>query len=207
MRWSWGLMLAGTLALATTAGADDTGPTAVVNRLNAALLEAMKQGDAAGYQGRFDRLAPVMRQAFDFDYMAEKSLGNAWKSLSAADQAKWRDLFSEFTIANYAANFDRFTGQRFDVLGEDPGVNDSKLVKTKVISPGTNDVELNYRLQKTGGAWRIIDVYLNGTVSELALRRSDYSSVLQGEGFDALATVVRGKIADLAAGRGKREHP
>lgn len=200
-------MLAGTLALTAVARADDTGATAVVNRLNAALLDAMKQGEAAGYQGRFDRLAPVMRQVFDFDLMAEKSLGNEWKSLSAADQARWRDLFSEFTIANYAANFDRFTGQRFDVLGEDASVNDTRLVKTKVVSPGTNDVELTYRLQKTDGAWRIIDVYLNGTVSELALRRADYSSLLQRDGFDALATVVRGKIADLAAGRGKRERP
>jgi phospholipid transport system substrate-binding protein len=200
-------MLAGTLALTAVARADDTGATAVVNRLNAALLDAMKQGEAAGYQGRFDRLAPVMRQVFDFDLMAEKSLGNEWKALSAADQARWRDLFSEFTIANYAANFDRFTGQRFDVLGEDASVNDTRLVKTKVVSPGTNDVELTYRLQKTDGAWRIIDVYLNGTVSELALRRADYSSLLQRDGFDALATVVRGKIADLAAGRGKRERP
>ena len=80
-------------------------------------------------------------------------------------------------------------------------------MKTKVIAPGSNDVDLTYRLQKTGGAWRIIDVYLNGTVSELALRRSDYSSVLQRDGFDALVTTVRGKIADLAAGRGKRERP
>ena len=207
MRWSWGFVLAGTLALTAVVQADDTGPTAVVNRLNAVLLDSMKQGEAAGYQGRFDRLAPVMRQTFDFDFMAEKSLGNDWKSLSAADQPRWRDLFSEFTIANYAANFDRFTGQRFDVLGEDPSVNDSRLVKTKVISPGSNDVELTYRLQKTSGAWRIIDVYLNGTVSELALRRADYSSVLQRDGFDALVTTVRGKIADLAAGRGKRERP
>jgi phospholipid transport system substrate-binding protein len=207
MRWSWGLMLAGTLALSTVACADDSSATAVVSRLNGALLDAMKQGAAAGYQGRFDRLAPVMRQVFNFDFMAEKSLGNSWSGLSTADQAGWRDLFSEFTIANYAANFDRFTGQQFQVVGEDASVNDSKLVKTKVITPGADPVDLTYRLQKGTGGWRIVDVYLNGTVSELALRRSDYASVLQRDGFDALATVVRGKIADLAAGRGKRERP
>jgi phospholipid transport system substrate-binding protein len=207
MRWSWGLMLAGTLALVTVARADDGSATAVVNRLNTALLDAMKQGDATGYQGRFDRLARVMRQVFDFDFMAEKSLGNAWSALSASDKARWRDLFSEFTIANYAANFDRFTGQQFQVVGEDASVNDSKLVKTKVVTPGADPVDLTYRLQKGTGGWRIVDVYLNGTVSELALRRSDYASVLQRDGFDALATVVHGKITDLAAGRGKRERP
>jgi len=71
MRWSWGLVLAGTLALVTAALADDSSATAVVNRLDTALLDAMKQGDAAGYPGRFDRLAAVMRQAFDFDFRAE----------------------------------------------------------------------------------------------------------------------------------------
>jgi len=116
-------------------------------------------------------------------------------------------LFSEFTIANYAANFDRFTGQQFQVVGEEASVNDTKLVKTKVRTPGADPVDLTYRLQKGTGGWRIVDVYLNGTVSELALRRSDYASVLQRDGFDALATVVRGKITDLAAGRGKRERP
>ena len=207
MRRSWGLMLAGTLALVTAARADDGSATAVVNRLNTALLDAMKQGDAGGYQGRFDRLAPVMRQAFDFDLMAEKSLGNAWSALGDADKARWRALFSEFTIANYAANFDRFTGQQFQIVGEEASVNDTKLVKTKVLTPGADPVDLTYRLQKGTGGWRIVDVYLNGTVSELALRRSDYASVLQRDGFDALATVVRGKITDLAAGRGKRERP
>src|SRR5262249_5660906 len=124
-----------------------------------------------------------------------------------ADRARWRELFGEFTVANYAANFDRFTGQRFDVLGEEASANDTTLVKTKVISPGTEDVDLTYRLQNMSGAWKIVDVYLECTVSELALRRSDYSAVFEGDGFAALTTVLRGKITDLAAGRAKREHP
>jgi phospholipid transport system substrate-binding protein len=80
-------------------------------------------------------------------------------------------------------------------------------VKTKVVSPGAEDVVLTYRLQKEAAGWRIIDVYLKGTVSELALRRSDFASTLERDGFDALATVINGKIADLAAGRAKRERP
>ena len=130
-----------------------------------------------------------------------------WSELSEADRATWRQLFAEFTIANYAANFDRFTGQRFDMLGEEASTNDTTMVKTKVVSPGIDDVALTYRLQKIGGAWKIIDIFLKGTVSELALRRSDYASVFERNGFAALATVLRSKIADLAAGRGKRERP
>jgi phospholipid transport system substrate-binding protein len=205
--WRCAVVVASLLGEGTLARAADSGATAVVNRFDATLIDVMKDGESLGYQGRFQRLQPVMQEVFALDYMAEKSLGQSWSELNEADRATWRQLFGEFTVANYAANFDRFTGQRFDMLGEEASTNNTTLVKTKVVSPGADDVALTYRLQKIGGAWKIIDVFLKGTVSELALRRSDYASVFERNGFAALATMLRGKIADLAAGRGKREHP
>lgn len=207
-RWRCGVVLVGVLAVCPVVlRAADSGPTAVVNRFDETLIGVMKDGESLGYQGRFKRLQPVMQEAFALDYMAEKSLGQHWSELGEADRATWRQLFGEFTIANYAANFDRFAGQRFDMLGEEASSNDTTMVKTKVVSPGADDVALTYRLQNIGGTWKIIDVFLKGTVSELALRRSDYASVFERDGFTALTTVLRGKIADLASGRGKRERP
>jgi len=205
--WRYVVVVASLLGAGTLARAADSGAAPVVSRFDDTLIEVMKDGQSLGYEGRFKRLQPAMQQAFALDYMAEKSLGQRWNDLSEADRATWRQLFGEFTVANYAANFDRFTGQRFDMLGEEASTNDTVLVKTKVISPGTEDVPLTYRLQKIGGTWKIIDVFLKGTVSELALRRSEYSSVLERDGFAALTTVLRAKIADLAAGRGKRVRP
>src|SRR5262245_45258385 len=205
--WTCALVIASPFGAGTLARAADSGAAAVVSRLDDTLIEVMKDGQRLGYEGRFQRLQPVMQQAFALDSMAEKSLGQRWKDLSEADRATLRQLFGEFTVANYAANFDRFTGLRFDILGEEASTNGTTLVKTKVVSPGTEDVPLTYRLQQIDGAWKIIDVFLKGTVSELALRRADYSSVLERDSFAALTTVVRGKIADLAAGRGKRERP
>ena len=205
--WRYVVVVASLLGAGTLARAADSGAAPVVSRFDDTLIEVMKDGQSLGYEGRFKRLQPVMQQAFALDYMAEKSLGQRWNDLSEADRATWRQLFGEFTVANYAANFDRFTGQRFDMLGEEASTNATTLVKTKVISPGNEDVPLTYRLQKIGGTWKIIDVFLKGTVSELALRRSEYSSVLERDGFAALTTVLRAKIADLAAGRGKRVRP
>jgi phospholipid transport system substrate-binding protein len=202
-----GVVLAGILALAPVAHAGDGAPTAVVRRFNDTLLSIMKDGQSLGYAGRFKRLQPVMQETFDIPLMAEKVLGSQWKGLSEADQARWRELFAEFTVANYAANFDAFTGQQFEILGEEASANDTVLVKSVVKSPGHEDVELTYRLHQAGGGWRIMDVFLKGTVSELALRRSDYSSVLERDGFGGLATVLQSRIADLAAGRAKREQP
>jgi len=178
-----------------------------VDHLNGVLLGVLKDGDALGYRGRFDRLAPAMTEAFDLDFMAEKALGRHWKPLGDADRARWLALFREFTTANYAGNFDRYSGQRFELLGEEVNSSNTTLVRTRVVNPGGENVDLSYRLHEVDGHWRIVDVYLKGTVSELALRRSDYTAALGRDDFGALLTTVRGKIGDLAAGRAKRPVP
>jgi phospholipid transport system substrate-binding protein len=206
--WTWRacLVAGGILVSLAGAGAAGDGPREVVGRLNAALLDVLRHADELGYEGRFDRLKPVMRDTFDLPFMAEKSLGLAWKRLDEADRDRWIAVFGDFTVANFAANFDRYTGQTFELLGEEPAASDTRLVRTRVASPGAANVDFAYRLRPDGGRWSIVDVYLEGTVSELALRRSEYASALEHGSFDALLDTVRGKIADLAAGRAKRKH-
>lgn len=202
------MLLAGVLCVAASpGGAAETAATQVVGRLNAALLEVLKQAEALGYQGRFDRLAPAMSEAFDIAFMAEKSLGRYWRTLTDGDRRRWLDVFREFTVANYAGNFDHYEGQSFVLLSEELGAADTTVVHTRIVIAGGENVELTYRLHQSDGGWKIVDVYLKGTVSELALRRSDYTSVLERQSFDALLITLRGKIADLAAGRGKRQRP
>jgi phospholipid transport system substrate-binding protein len=186
--------------------ADDPPATKIIARLNASLLDALKNAEQLGYEGRAKKIAPAIDAAFDVPFMAEKSIGKYWKPLSDADKARWVALFREFSVANYAGNFTHYSGQRFEIDGEEPGQNDTQVVHSKLIDPGGEDTELNYRLHGTPSGPKVIDVYLKGTVSELALRRSDYTSVLAREGFDGLFTTVRAKIADLASGRatGKR---
>ena len=150
-----------------------------IARLDSVLEETLKHAQTLGYQGRFEKLAPAIAENFDVEFMAEKVIGKYWKPLSDADRARWVALFREFTVANYAGNFDKYSGQRFEVLSQEPDQNDTTVVHAKLIDPGGEDVELNYRLHDTPAGPRIIDVYLKGTVSELALRRSDYTSVLE----------------------------
>ena len=202
-------MLAARLAtafslLVVAAGAAERTATDTITELNAELLETLKQAETLGFKGRIEKLAPAVAKAFDLHFMAEKSIGKHWKTLSDADKARWLALFQEYTVATYAGNFDRFSGQRFEISGEEPNQNDTTVVHTKVIDPGSEDTELDYRLHDTPAGPKIVDIYLKGTVSQLALQRSDFTSVLERGGFDALVTTIRGKIDDLAAGRGKR---
>jgi phospholipid transport system substrate-binding protein len=177
----------------------------VVETLHEALLGVMKDADSLGYQGRYERLEPVLAQTFDLDFMAEKSVGRHWKELSAEDQARLLATFRRFTLANYAGRFDGWSGQHFETVGEDTSTHGTLIVKTRLVDPEDEDVQLNYRLRSVDGEWRIIDVYLNGTVSELALRRSENSSLVSREGIDSLLSALEGRINDLAAGKSASE--
>lgn len=179
-------------------GAEGSTPARVVETLHAALIESMKQSDTLGYEDRFERLAPTLSASFDLDFMAQKSVGRTWKKLDEAERTRWLQAFERHTTANYAGRFTGYSGQRFETLGTEAAAHDTMVVRTKLINPDDDDVELNYRLRQTPSGWRIIDVYLNGTVSELALRRSEYSSVLKREGFDTLIANLDRKSNDLA---------
>jgi phospholipid transport system substrate-binding protein len=188
----------------TPAEAESGAPAAMIETFHAGLLEIMKEAKVLGFQGRIDRLAPLMGETFDLDFMASKTVGRHWKKLSDEEKARWAETFARFTTANYAGRFTGYTGEEFVTLGIEDAARGTRNVLTKIVVPDGEDVQLNYRVIERDGTWKIIDVYLNGTVSELALRRSEYSSALKREGFDSLMASIEDKIADLKE-KGKSE--
>ena len=177
------------------------GASEAIDALHATMLSVIREAATTTYQQRFDTLAPALDTAYDLDFMGRKSLGKGFDTLSPGDQKRWLAAFRSYMIANFAGRFRHYDGQKFETLGEEPAAQDTVLAKSRMIDP-TETVDLNYRMRKTeSGAWKVVDVYLKGTVSELALRRSDFTATLDREGFPALLQSVEGKIADLAAGK------
>lgn len=182
---------------AATATATADSPIPTIEAFHAGLLEIMKEAKTIGFQGRVEKLEPLMGRTFDLDFMASKTVGRHWATLSDADKKRWAETFTRFTTANYAGRFTGFTGEQFITLGMEDAAHDTRLVRTKIVVPNEEDVELNYRVIQRGGTWKVIDVFLNGKVSELALRRSEYASALKRDGFEQLVASVETKIADL----------
>ncbi len=171
----------------------------VVGQLHSTLIDVMKHAETLGYQGRYERLAPVLQNTFDLGYMARKAIGRYWKKLSEAEQQNLVKTFTQLTVANYAGRFEGFSGQSFETLSEEPAIHETMVVHTRLVQPDDENIQLNYRLRANGSGWKIIDVYLNGTISELALRRSEYSAVIKRDGFDALIAALGEKIDKLEA--------
>lgn len=200
-RTRFGLLLCVALLAATGVGAETpAGPSSTVDALHAVLLDVMKNAKTLGYEGRAQKLEPAIPEFYDVAFMAEKSVGRHWKKATEPERERFLATFLRFMVANYAGQFDGYSGQHFETLSEEPARMDTVLVKSRLVDPNGDDVDLNYRMRKVDGTWKVIDVYLDGTVSELALRRSEFSGIVKREDFEALIAAIDERIEKLAAG-------
>jgi phospholipid transport system substrate-binding protein len=184
----------------TPAFAQEEGPVTVIEELNAALLEVMKAADQLGYEGRYRQLAPVLEASYDFPFMTRIASGTSWRDMTAQQQAELVALFTEMSIANYAARFDGYGGEEFEILGEAPGPRDAVVVESRLVRPDDKPVGLNYVMRDHAGDWRIVDVLLDAKYSELARQKAEFAAVLQGGDVTDLKALLQQKIADLEGG-------
>jgi phospholipid transport system substrate-binding protein len=164
---------------------------APIERFYAALDASMKAGDSLAFSARRAQLEPAVAATFDLPLMAAKVLGRHWRSLPAAEQKRWIAAFSALTVKTYAEQFDENTGLVFEVGAVQAAPGGTALVRTKLRRADDDPVAIDYRLRPGADGWRVMDIFLNGTVSELALRRSEYGSVLERDGFEKLVGTLQ----------------
>jgi phospholipid transport system substrate-binding protein len=160
------------------------GAKAPVEAFYAALDASMKAGDSLAFEARRAQLQPVVAKTFDLSLMAAKVLGRHWRALPEADQKRWVAAFAGLTVKTYAEQFDENSGLVFEIGAVQAAPGGTALVRTKLKRASDDPVAIDYRMRPSASGWRVMDIFLNGTVSELALRRSEYSSVLERDGFE-----------------------
>ncbi len=193
--------LAVALLMSTGAQAQQGQSTVVVDRLHAAILQVMKKSATTGFQERVDGLTLAITESFDFPRMARTVVGRYWKKLDDAERETLIRVFREFTIAQYAARFDGYSGESFRLIDSGPGSQGTTIVRTEVVGHGDEPIALTYvLLDDDKGQLRIADVLLKGAISELARLRSEYTSVMRRKGFAGLIDAVERKTAQLIAG-------
>jgi phospholipid transport system substrate-binding protein len=164
------------------------------------LLETMKHGSELGMHGRYQSMAPAVDATFDIPTMMQFIVGPNWTSMSDGDRKSLIDAFRRMTIANYASNFDSFHGQHFDVDANVQTKGSDRFVQSTLVLTTDKPIPFVYRMRDTGAGWKAIDIYLNGYVSELATRRSDFSATLASGGASALVKKLNSLADNLLAG-------
>ncbi|MCK5828757.1 MAG: ABC transporter substrate-binding protein [Methylococcales bacterium] len=157
------------------------------------LLGVMKKGAELGFKGRYQALEPAIVKSHDLAKVARIVVGKEWKSFSQEQKQKLNEVFSRLSIASYAHNFKGFSGESFEYLSEDETARGGRIIHSVFVLPEDKNVKFDYMLKKKAGNWLIINVIANG-VSDLALKRSEYTSILKREGFEALIAKISEKI-------------
>jgi phospholipid transport system substrate-binding protein len=174
-------------ACAAPASGSDT-----VQGLYDTLLSTMKNGRTLGQSGRFVQLEPVVRRTFDIASMARLSVGPSWATMSESQRQQVTDGFGRYISAIYADRFDSYSGQKLQVTDEQSAAA-GVIVHSQIIKANGEPVEVDYLMRKNGDAWLIADVYLDGAISEVATRRSEFAAILRNEGIDGLIAALNRK--------------
>lgn len=188
----FGLTLLSTLTAEAAAS-----PTEVIDGLHQQLLVTMKDAQRLGIDGRYKQLAPVLEQSFDFERMIAAAAGSYWANADESQRRKLLNSFIDLSITTYAARFNGFSGESFEVIGERQGPRDTMLVDTRINRTDGPPVAITYVLAEREGTWKIVDVLLDKSISELAVRRSEYNQVLRNGGTETLAQNLDEKAAEM----------
>ena len=190
--------LPGAVAAPAFGAADEASiVTAPIRAFYDALLDVMRRAKALGVRGRYDALAPVIRATFDLAAMTRISVGPRWNTIPPEQQAALIDGFTRMTIATYASRFDGYSGERFEV---DPAVETRKtgsVVHTRLVQSNGEPIAINYLMRYSAPGWKVVDVYLTGTISELATRRSEFSAILDAGGATKLIDTLKQQTDQL----------
>jgi len=161
------------------------------------LMPTVRQAGGLTVRERDRRFTPAITSAFDLATMTRLAVGPAWKGFSPAQQVAVKDAFTRFIVADYASQINNYSGESFVV---DPQTTPEtrgggEVVKTRLLQPGGKTVSINYLVR--GG--RVIDVYLNGTISDLAMRRDEFASIIASGGADGLIKRLHDRTESLLA--------
>ena len=170
-----------------------------VQGLYDALLGTMKNGRILGQSGRFMQIEPVIRRTFDIPSMTRLSVGvSYWAGLSEAQRQQLTESFGRYISAIYADRFDSYAGQKLQVTGEQPNPA-GVIVKSEIVKANGEPVKVDYMMRRNGDGWLISDIYLDGAISEVATRRSEFAAILKNDGIDGLIAALNRK-ADMLTG-------
>jgi phospholipid transport system substrate-binding protein len=183
--------------------ADEVKPSQVVGTFHDTLLQTMKDANSLSAKGRYARLEPAVDKAFALGFMIKAASGTSWRKSSEEHKASLLKAFRHISIATYAYRFKGYSGQRFETLKTANGPRKMKLVYTEIISPKQNKpdsiVKLTYVAKKFKLGWKIVDILLDGGISELSVRHSEYNAILKTKGAGTLARILNQKAEQLIA--------
>lgn len=164
-----------------------TTPQAPIERLNNAVLAAMKSGAGTSFDKRDRPLEPVIDQVFDLDAVLATSIGLSWVPIPHAQKTELVAVFCH-TVPTQISNSNSCNQQKFEVLPTPRPVGNGKVIaQTQLIRADHALVQLDYVMRKGPAGWQVVDVLTDGWITRMVVRRSGFGALPASGGEPALA--------------------
>lgn len=185
------------LSLIGAAGEASAGPpTDAVRSIVDEVVQILKSADLENPTQRRNvrrRVKSVVDRRFDYQEMAQRSLGPTWNKLSGSQRQEFTGLFAELLEASYSDKLEKYSGETVQYLGES---QDGKYAEVRTMLVRRNDrIPINYRLMDKS-KWVIYDVVIEG-VSQVSNYRSQFSRILNQGSYADLVQRLRNKVNEL----------
>jgi phospholipid transport system substrate-binding protein len=175
-------------------------PASAVASLNSGLAQ-LEKTSGKRFAERYAALAPVIDNFFDMQTFLQASIGLRWTGFSAADQQSLLKTYRAYMIATYISNFSDPKGPGFKLDSAQRNAGSDILVSTELVSADGGNTTMTYVMRGNASGYHAIDILLNGTISQAAVQRSDFRSLLNGEtGPHKLIDMLNEKVTTLSAG-------
>ena len=147
------------------------------------------------FKQNFYKLRKINRDIFNYEKMIKIIYGRRWKDLSREDKKKVGSKFLDFISYNYAKRFQNLKNANFFEKDVEEIDTNNILVNTTLNIQGEEPLEISYLCSKNSeDVWKIFDVILNGSISEISTKKSDFSSIIKTDGLNGLINTLDSKI-------------
>lgn len=176
----------------------------VVKGFQSGILDVLKKFDTLDIKGRYDLVAPLTKQNMHITLMAATASSPFWRSGSEAQKSDLVRAFHRMGASTIVTLFDEYDGEVFRIWRSRKTSGPTVLVDTKIGNPKDQDpTAVTYVTAKIKGRWWIIDVIVSGGISEVKVRKNEFSAVLQKGGLDELVKVLNVRADRLLSGKEK----
>lgn len=154
-----------------------------------AVLADSRLSDEEREQG----LRKLIRASFEIDTIGRFVLGKHWRRATEAEKSEYRRLFENYIVVMSMQRLAAYSGETFVVSGaRQQGKKGLVAVNSKIQRPQGGQVQVDWRLRKNQGAWKIVDVVFEG-VSMAQVQRVEFDAVIRQSGgqIEALLAKLR----------------
>jgi len=176
-----------------------TSPSEAIKNTAGSVLSALRDPQLkSNPKQRQERIESALRERFDFDEMAKRSLGPNWAKQSPTDQKQFVKQFTDLLISTYTDVIEQYQGEEI-IYGAERRDGNQATVSTKIRDKKGTENSIDYRLMQQGDEWKVFDVVV-ADVSLVNNYRSQFARLLAKSSFaDLLQQLASKKFSSPGA--------